>query len=291
MVFLRRPSIRRSVVLGLCAVTAVASLMLTDPAVASGSAASVPVHAPAAIPAQVTPAKPSVAQVSVAKPVAKKSTAKKASAKKVAKKTTKPARKTATSTKKSVKKKATAKKTTTKKRSTAKTSSKKVTVTKAAAKRAAAPTSSQVKAARKAAGGGGVAALSTLHGLPGSAGVRIAWNEPALGSHLGGVWIGSTTTILLNARRLKSNPSLARDVVRHEIAHIYQGRLMRTYHLTWAQLGRKLAPAFGANSQEKSADCVARHLGARWTGYTSACSGAAKRAWVKAMLGGYLPKS
>lgn len=152
------------------------------------------------------------------------------------------------------------------------------------------PTAAQVRGARKAAGKGGVAALRALHRLPGSARVHLVWDDPALGSHLGGVRIGSTSTILLSSRRLAGKPALARDVVRHEIAHIYQGRLMRSSHLTWAQLGRRLAPTFGANGQEKVADCVARSFGARWTGYTSSCSGSAKRAWVKAMIGGYLPR-
>ncbi|RHA41008.1 hypothetical protein [Cellulomonas rhizosphaerae] len=164
------------------------------------------------------------------------------------------------------------------------------TVRPAKASKAAKPTAAQVKGARKVAGKGGVSALRTLHSLPGSAGVHLVWNDPALGSHLGGVRIGSTTTVLLNSRRLAGKPSLARDVVRHEIAHIYQGRLMRTYGLTWAQLGRRLAPAFGTNGQEKVADCVARSFGATWTGYTSRCSGSAKHAWVKAMIGGYLPR-
>ena len=118
--------------------------------------------------------------------------------------------------------------------------------------KAAKPTAAQVKGARRAAGKGGVTALRTLHALPGSAGVHIVWDDPDLGSHLGGVRIGSTSTVLLNSRRLSGRPALARDVVRHEIAHIYQGRLMRTHHLTWAQLGRRLAPTLARTARRRS---------------------------------------
>ncbi|MDM7830979.1 hypothetical protein [Cellulomonas edaphi] len=151
-------------------------------------------------------------------------------------------------------------------------------------------TKAQLRAARRAAGKGGEAATRALHALPRSKGIRLLWDEPALGSHLGGVWKGDTSSILLNSRRLRSDPSRARDVVRHEIVHIYQGRIMRKYHLTWSQLNRKMAGAFGPNAMERSADCVARHFGARWTGYTSACSGASKRVWVRALVAGTLPK-
>ena len=130
---------------------------------------------------------------------------------------------------------------------------------------------------------------ATLRSLPGNAGVSIHWDDPDLGGHLGGVWSGSTSYMMVSSTRLAGNPSRTRDVVRHEIAHIYQGRLAATYGLSWSQLGTRMSAAFGANAQEKAADCVARHFGASWTHYTSDCSGADKQAWVAGMIGGYLP--
>ncbi|WP_426592857.1 hypothetical protein ACPPVS_13960 [Cellulomonas sp. McL0617] len=60
-----------------------------------------------------------------------------------------------------------------------------------------------------------------------------------------------------------------RDVVRHEIAHLYQVRLAAAYGLSWSELGG----VFGAS----------------WTHHTSDCGGAAKQAWGDGMFGGYLP--
>ncbi|WP_155856143.1 hypothetical protein [Cellulomonas sp. URHD0024] len=130
---------------------------------------------------------------------------------------------------------------------------------------------------------------ATLRSLPGNAGVTIHWNDPDIGGHLGAVWSGNTTYIMVNGAALAGNPGKTRDVVRHEIAHIYQGRLAAANGLSWSELGRRMSAAFGANPQEKAADCVARRFGASWTYYTSDCGGAQKQAWVDGMIGGRLP--
>lgn len=130
---------------------------------------------------------------------------------------------------------------------------------------------------------------ATLRSLPGNGGVSLSWDDPGLSGHLGGVWKGNTSTILVNASRLAGQPSKTKDVIRHEMAHIYQGRLMAAHGMTWSQIDGLLSGAFGGNASEKVADCVAIRFGASWVNYTSDCSGADKQAWVDAFIGGYLP--
>lgn len=130
---------------------------------------------------------------------------------------------------------------------------------------------------------------ATLRSLPGNAGVEIHWDDPDLGGHLGGVWSGSTSYIMVNAQRLAGNPAKTGDVVRHEIAHIYEGRLAAAAGLSWSALNARMSAAFGSSATERAADCVALRFGATWTHYTSDCSSADKQAWVDGMIGGYLP--
>lgn len=130
---------------------------------------------------------------------------------------------------------------------------------------------------------------ATLRSLPGNGGVSLSWDDPGLSGHLGGVWKGNTSTILVNASRLAGQPSKTKDVIRHEMAHIYQGRLMAAHGMSWSQIDGLLAGAFGSNASEKVADCVAIRFGASWVNYTSNCSGGDKQAWVDALIGGYLP--
>lgn len=163
--------------------------------------------------------------------------------------------------------------------SSAHTGSRVTPVARAAARPVAAP------------GGGSVEQVgeATLRSLPGNAGVTIHWNDPDLAGHLGAVWSGNTSYIMVNAAALAGNPGKTRDVVRHEITHIYQGRLAAANGLSWSGLGARMSAAFGANPQEKAADCVALRFGASWTHYTKDCGGAAKQAWVDGLIGGYLP--
>ena len=130
---------------------------------------------------------------------------------------------------------------------------------------------------------------ATLRSLPGNGGVSLSWDDPGLSGHLGGVWKGNTSTILVNASRLAGQPSKTKDVIRHEMAHIYQGRLMAAHGMSWSQIDGLLSGAFGSNASEKVADCVAIRFGASWVNYTSDCSGGDKQAWVDALIGGYLP--
>lgn len=130
---------------------------------------------------------------------------------------------------------------------------------------------------------------ATLRGLPGNGGVSLSWDDPGLAGHLGGVWKGNTSTILVNATRLGDQTSKTKDVIRHEMAHIYQGRLMAAHGMSWSQIDGLMAGAFGSNASEKVADCVALRFGASWVNYTSDCSGADKQAWVDGLIGGYLP--
>jgi len=132
---------------------------------------------------------------------------------------------------------------------------------------------------------------ATLRGLPGNGGVSLSWDDPGLSGHLGGVWKGNTSKILVNASRLAGQPSKTQDVIRHEMAHIYQGRLMAAHGMSWSQIDGLMSGAFGGNASEKVADCVALRFGASWVNYTSDCAGADKQAWVDALLGGYLPGS
>jgi hypothetical protein len=132
-------------------------------------------------------------------------------------------------------------------------------------------------------------AQAELASLPGSSGVSISWNDPDLSGHLGAVWLGNTTTIMVNGAKLVGQPGKVRDVVRHEIGHIYQGRLMASTGLSGQGLFDRMVPAFGSNGQELSADCVAQRLGATWLHYSGACADPGKQAWVDGLLGGYVP--
>ena len=128
-----------------------------------------------------------------------------------------------------------------------------------------------------------------LRALPGNAGIEIHWDDPDLSGHLGGVWSGNTSYIMVNAQRLAGNPGKTRDVVRHEIAHVYEGRLAAAGGLAWSELSTRMSAAFGSGATEKAADCVALRFGATWTHYTSDCSSTDKQVWVDALIGGYLP--
>jgi len=164
-----------------------------------------------------------------------------------------------------------------------------------AAAAAAAPRASTHHAARSVAAGAPAAGSvedageAELRSLPGNAGVTIHWNDPDLSGHLGAVWSGTTGYIMVNSAAMAGQPGKVRDVVRHELAHIYQGRVAKANGLSWGALGDRMSGAFGANPQEKAADCVALRFGASWTHYTSDCSAPEKQAWVDAMIGGYLP--
>lgn len=165
---------------------------------------------------------------------------------------------------------------------------------KAAAERAATRKSSAANTSQAAdapSPGGSIHDVgeAALRALPGNGGVSLSWDEAGLDGHLGGVWKGNTSRILVNSHRLSGKPSLTKDVIRHEMGHIYQGRLMAAHGLSWESLDATMSAAFGSNASEKVADCVAIRFGASWTNYTSNCSGADKQAWVDAFIGGYLP--
>lgn len=128
-----------------------------------------------------------------------------------------------------------------------------------------------------------------LRSLPGNAGVQISWDDPDLNGHLGAVWMGNTTTIMMNASRLTDTPSQAIDVVRHELAHIYQGRVMDSHALSGEDLATLMAPAFGEDGLEKSADCVALRFSAAWVSYTRDCWTPEQDAWVDALIAGRTP--
>lgn len=131
-------------------------------------------------------------------------------------------------------------------------------------------------------------AESTLRSLPNNDGVTITWDRPDIGNSLGGVWIGETT-IMLNRKRLSASPGRVADVVRHELAHVYQGRSWQASGLPWTEYRAHLAAVFGGSGYEESADCVALRLGATWVHYTRECSGEAKQAWVTALIAGTTP--
>lgn len=158
-------------------------------------------------------------------------------------------------------------------------------------RRASTSAGTGVAPASTAAHGGSVREVgeAVLRSLPGSDGVTIHWDDPDLSGHLGAVWAGNTSYIMVNGTKLAGNASKTGDVVRHELAHIFQGRLMTSAGMTWGELGSAMSSAFGENAQEKSADCVALRLGATWTHYTSACGSPAQQAWVDGLLGGYVP--
>lgn len=126
--------------------------------------------------------------------------------------------------------------------------------------------------------------------LPNSGGMRILWNDPRLAGHLGSADIyGSPGGILVNGNKLGNNVSKMNDVIRHEAGHVYQHRLANKLGIGFWDMESQLAPAFGSNAIEKSADCVALRLGASWTHYTKKCGSSAKQAWVSGLIGGYKP--
>lgn len=130
-------------------------------------------------------------------------------------------------------------------------------------------------------------AAATLAGLPASAGVTLRFDDPRLGPHLGGVFMDAPGTILVGASALGSDPGRTADVVRHEIAHVYQARLMAT--LGFGAVDDRMVQVFGPDGLERAADCVALALGATWTHYTSDCAGPGKAAAVQALIGGRMP--
>ena len=139
-------------------------------------------------------------------------------------------------------------------------------------------------------------AAAVLAELPGGSAVEIAWNHPDIGNHLGGVRLDKPTVMMLNSHRFEAQPERVVATVKHEIAHYYQGAVIAAHadaaggwwDAYW-QLDAALKPVFGAAWMERSADCVALHLGADWTNYTSECSGKAKRGAVKALVAGRMP--
>lgn len=143
-------------------------------------------------------------------------------------------------------------------------------------------------AAPAAAGDIAATAEATLRSLPNSDGINLTWDHPDLGNHLGAVWIGETT-IMMNSRRLAGNPGKTADVIRHEIAHVYQGRAWHNSGLSYDDFTAHLKGIFGGNGIEPSADCVALRFGASWVHYTRDCGGQAKQAAVSALIEGRLP--
>lgn len=158
----------------------------------------------------------------------------------------------------------------------------------ARARIAAAATSGAGRISGAATGGDhrGIAA-ETLASLPGSGGVRLLWDRPDVGSHLGGVYLDVPTEILLNEQRLSRNPGRVADVVKHEMAHIYQGRIGA--QVGYETLVARMNELFGSGGLEKAADCVARRFGASWTHCKPDCSGQTRQDAVTALINGHLP--
>jgi len=139
-------------------------------------------------------------------------------------------------------------------------------------------------------------AAAVLAGLPGGDAVEIAWNHPDIGNHLGGVRLDAPTVMMLNEHRFEAQPERIAATVKHEIGHFYQGAVIEAHAERaggwWGaywQLDAALSPVFGSQWMERSADCVALHLGADWTHYTDDCSSAAARAAVEALVAGEMP--
>lgn len=131
---------------------------------------------------------------------------------------------------------------------------------------------------------------ATLRSLAGNAGVHLAWDHPAIGSHLGGVFLDQDSEIMINARRLSATPDRTASVVMHELGHIYQARVIAAdaptrggWSASYAELMSRLDAIFGGNGQERSADCVALSTGATWTAYTRDCATPARQAAIKAL--------
>ena len=136
---------------------------------------------------------------------------------------------------------------------------------------------------------------ATLRSLPGNAGVHLAWNAPGIGTRLGGVFLNQTSEIMINGRGLAATPGRTASVVEHEIAHIYQARIIAAeanarggWSASHLALVSRLDSVFGSNGLERSADCVALRLGATWVAYSNQCSGA-RQAVVDALLAGRMP--
>ena len=137
-------------------------------------------------------------------------------------------------------------------------------------------------------------AAQVLTSLPGGDAVEIAWNHPDIGNHLGGVRLDAPTVMMLNAHRFEAEPERVEATVKHEIAHYYHGAVIANnadgdWWSGYWQLDAALQPVFGSQWMERSADCVALHLGADWTHYTSDCSGKAKKKAVEALVAGRMP--
>jgi hypothetical protein len=131
------------------------------------------------------------------------------------------------------------------------------------------------------------AAAAALAQVPGSAGVTLVFDSPRLQGHLGGVVMNDPGHILVSASQLAGDPGKAADVVRHEIAHIYQARLVTTRGLR--AVDARMVELFGPGGLERSADCVALALGATWTHYTTDCAQPERVAAVDALIAGRMP--
>lgn len=140
--------------------------------------------------------------------------------------------------------------------------------------------------------GSDVAAIgeATLRSLPGNAGVHLAWNHSAIGSHLGGVFLDQDAEIMINGRRLAGTPERTASVVMHEMGHIYQARIIAAeapahggWSASYAAVMSRLDAVFGGNGQERAADCIALAAGATWTAYTSDCNTPARQTAVEAL--------
>lgn len=125
-----------------------------------------------------------------------------------------------------------------------------------------------------------------LNTLPGGGSTGLEWGNPQ--GHLGGVYIPGGSTIILNAARLEGNAAKTKDVMRHEIAHIHQNRVIANNGLSVANYQARLNEVFGSNGIERSADAVAYLLGAGSYNYQSSFNGAqlaAARAILADQLG------
>ncbi|WP_407345257.1 hypothetical protein [Pengzhenrongella phosphoraccumulans] len=162
----------------------------------------------------------------------------------------------------------------------------------AAASRAAAVVGAGAGAGAGTAAGTDLTAVgeATLRSLPGNAGVHLAWNHPAIGSHLGGVFLDQDAEIMINGRQLSATPGRTASVVMHEIGHIYQARIIAAdaptrggWSASYGVLVSRLDAIFGGNGVERAADCVALSSGATWTAYTSDCATPDRQAAVQAL--------
>lgn len=133
-------------------------------------------------------------------------------------------------------------------------------------------------------------AVATLGSLPGSDGVSLDWagGDFLTGSYAVVYW--ARPVIYMNEPALDAQPYRTAEVVRHEMGHIYEARAVAAAGLTKGQIAAQLTSVFGGtNSLENAADCVALHLGATWTAYTSDCAGPDKQTWINALTAGTRP--